>query len=325
MTSSTRALRIGTRASALAMTQTGTVADALRARTGRPVELVQIRTEGDRSTASLASLGGTGVFAAALRSAVLDGRCDLAVHSLKDLPTARQEGLTVAAVPPRADPRDALCAREDWDLVTLPHGARIGTGSPRRAAQLLAARPDLTVLDIRGNVGTRLARVAPGDLDGVVLARAGLERLGLLEHVSATLEPDVMLPAPGQGALAVECRTQDLGTGPLAAVMAVLEDTPSRLAVTAERAVLRELEAGCAAPVGAWGRVAGADGTGRALTLRAVVVEPGGARRFERSLTANLPDGDPAAAVAAADDLGSAVARALLDDGAAALAGLAGR
>src|SRR5690606_26472671 len=140
-------------------------AEALRARTGRPVELVQIRTEGDRSTASLASIGGTGVFAAALRGAVLDGRCDLAVHSLKDLPTAPHEGLAVAAVPPREDPRDVLCAREDWDLTTLPRGARIGTGSPRRAAQLLAARADLVVVDIRGNVGTRLARVAPDDLD----------------------------------------------------------------------------------------------------------------------------------------------------------------
>ncbi|KGM08924.1 porphobilinogen deaminase, partial [Cellulomonas bogoriensis 69B4 = DSM 16987] len=170
-------VRVGTRGSALALTQTGHVADALRAVAGlgeADVELVTVRTDGDRLTGSLASLGGAGVFVAALREAVLDGRCDVAVHSLKDIPTAEAPGLTVAAVPPREDPRDVLCAAEGRTLDDLPEGAKVGTGSPRRAAQLLATRPDLQVVDIRGNVGTRLGRVpglgdGPGDLDAVVL------------------------------------------------------------------------------------------------------------------------------------------------------------
>ncbi|WP_019135532.1 hydroxymethylbilane synthase, partial [Cellulomonas massiliensis] len=177
-------VRIGTRASALALTQTGHVADALARLGGFDVETVRVRTDGDRLTGSLTSLGGTGVFVTALREALLDGRCDVAVHSLKDLPTADPVGLTLGAVPPREDPRDALCARDGLTLATLPPGARVGTGSPRRAAQLLAARPDLDVVDIRGNVDTRLGRVAPGDLDAVVLARAGLARLGRLDAVT---------------------------------------------------------------------------------------------------------------------------------------------
>lgn len=320
MTSSAPALRVGTRGSALALTQTTTVADALRAASGREVELVRVTTTGDRSTASLSTLGGTGVFAAALRQALLDGECDVAVHSLKDLPTAPSPGLSIAAVPPRADHRDALCAREGWTLDSLPHGARVGTGSPRRAAQLRLARPDLDVQDIRGNVGTRLARVAPGDLDAVVLAQAGLARLDLLDPVTQTLEPEVMLPAPGQGALAVECRTTDLDE--LGPVMAELEDVPTRWCVTAERAVLATLEAGCAAPVGTHARTAPVDG-GVQLSLHAAVVEPWGARRLERQGTVVVP---PAASSAdgarAASELGARLARELLADGAAALADL---
>lgn len=313
-------LRVGTRASELALTQTGMVAKELEAVSGRPVELVRIRTEGDTSRASLASLGGTGVFAASLREALLAGRCDIAVHSLKDLPTAPTPGLTVAAVPARADQRDVLCAREGWTLAELPAGARVGTGSPRRAAQLRLARADLEVVDLRGNVGTRLGRVGD-DLDAVVLARAGLERLGLLDRVTQTLDPTTMLSAPGQGALAVECRTADVDGGPLTETMRALDHLATRLAVTAERTLLGTLEAGCAAPVAAWGHVEhGSDGSPVRLELRAGAFAPDGARHLVRTGSADLAGApDP---LAAARDLGVATARTMLADGAAAIAGL---
>lgn len=304
-------LRVGTRASALALTQTGHVADALaRLGAGDP-ELVRVRTDGDRLTGSLASLGGTGVFVAALRDALLDGRCDVAVHSFKDLPTAPAEGLVVAAVPTREDPRDALCARDSATLLTLPEGAQVGTGSPRRAAQLLAARPDLRVVDIRGNVDTRLRRIED-DLDAVVLARAGLARLGRLDAVTDALRIDVMTPAPAQGALAVEVRTSDAtGDGPLATALAALDDRPSRLAVLAERALLARLEAGCAAPVGAHARI-----EDERLHLTAVVLRTDGSAQLRRSTSVTVPD------AAGAVTLGTEVAQALLVDGAADLAGL---
>ncbi|ASR55923.1 hydroxymethylbilane synthase [Cellulomonas sp. PSBB021] len=300
-------VRIGTRASTLARTQTGHVADALTRLGGFEVETVHVRTEGDRLTGSLATLGGTGVFVTALRDALLDGRCDVAVHSLKDLPTAPAPGLTIAAVPLREDPRDVLCARDGLRLHELPAGARVGTGSPRRAAQLLAARPDLEVVDIRGNVDTRLGRVAgsssgPGDLDAVVLARAGLARLGRLEAVTEALDPHVMLPAPGQGALAVEVRTADLDDPPtpvlaaLATALAALDHRPTRLAVAAERALLARLEAGCAAPVGALALV-----DGPRLELEAVVARTDGTRLLRHGLTSTAvvvregaePDDEP--------------------------------
>ncbi|WP_127130068.1 hydroxymethylbilane synthase [Georgenia sp. SYP-B2076] len=336
MSPSTPPLRIGTRGSDLALTQTTTVAEALAAASGREVELVRIRTEGDRSKASLSSLGGTGVFAAALRHALLEGACDVAVHSLKDLPTAPTDGLSIGATPGRADPRDALCALEGWTLATLPAGARVGTGSPRRAAQLRVARPDLEIVDIRGNVGTRLGRVARGDLDAVVLARAGLARLGLLGHVTDTLGPEVMLPAPGQGALAVECRTEDLDGGPLGEIMRAIDHVPTRLSVVAERALLRTLEAGCAAPVGAYARVV--PGTADAptrLELSGGAFDPAGKRRLTRSWTAGLP-GHPEDSSAEArgtsmaqdvtltlaQQLGESAAVDLIADGAAEIAGL---
>lgn len=302
-------LRIGTRASALATTQTGHVAAALEALGAGPVELVPVRTDGDRLRGSLATLGGTGVFVTALRDAVLDGRCDLAVHSLKDLPTGYAPGLTIAAVPPRADPRDALCTSAGRTLETLPRGARVGTGSPRRRAQLLAVRPDLDVVDIRGNVDTRLGRLAD-DLDAVVLAAAGLERLGRTDAVSELLTPDVMLPAPGQGALAVEGREDD----GLPAVRA-LDHVPSRLAVIAERALLAALEAGCAAPVGARATLESA------LRLDARVCALDGSAVLDRSGRAEL-SGDPAADAAAAARLGVDVAGELLAAGAATIAPL---
>lgn len=249
-----RPLRIGTRGSALALTQTRAVARALE-ELGAQVEIVRVHTQGDVDSASLAQLGGVGVFAAALRLALLSGECDLAVHSFKDLPTAPVPGLTVAAVPGRADFADVVVCRDGLDLFSLPAGAQVGTGSTRRAAAVLAARPDLQVVDIRGNVATRLGRVrglenesergGAGDLDAVVLARAGLQRLGSKWAQCATLPA---LPAPAQGALAIEARTDD---GEVLELLARLDDAASRVCAGAERAVLAGLEAGCAAPVGA--------------------------------------------------------------------------
>lgn len=236
-------LRIGTRGSELALAQTRGVAAQLE-RSGVATELVTITTEGDRSTAGLADLGGTGVFATALREALLEGRCDLLVHSLKDLPTKPPPGLSIAAIPKRADARDALCGRDGLTLATLPEGARVGTGSPRRIAQLLAARPDVDVVPIRGNIDTRLKRIHD-DLHAVLLAAAGLERIGRLDEATQLLDAEDWPTAPGQGALALETRA---GEERLARH---LDHKPSRLHVEAERHVLAVLEAGCAAPLGA--------------------------------------------------------------------------
>ncbi|MHA7135132.1 hydroxymethylbilane synthase [Oerskovia turbata] len=347
-------IRVGTRGSALATTQTGLVARRIETLTGRPVEIVRVRTEGDVRTGSLASMGGTGVFVTALREALLDGRCDVAVHSLKDLPTGAAEGLTLVT-PERENPRDVLCARNGWTLETLPRGAKVGTGSPRRAAQLLAVRPDLDVLDIRGNVDTRLARALgpDADLDAVVLAYAGLSRLGRLDTVSEVIDVRVMAPAPGQGALGVEVRTADLspltsfdllpdgGTRQpvdLADVVAGLDHLPTRLAVLAERALLARLEAGCAAPVGAHAVVEDDE-----IRLSAVVARLDGGQVLTHSARVSLPTlgavvshadaveahetasaGGSAHQVvdAVARDLGIEVADALLAGGAAELAPL---
>ncbi|MCL2422848.1 MAG: hydroxymethylbilane synthase [Micrococcales bacterium] len=245
--------RLGTRGSALATTQSGHIAQAL-ADEGVTCELVVIRTTGDVNRASLAQMGGTGVFAAELREALLADRCDLAVHSLKDLPTAQPDGLVIAAVPVRVDPSDVLCAGGGATLATLREGARVGTGSPRRAAQLIDRRPDLQICDLRGNVDTRLARALgpEADLDAVVLAYAGLQRLGRADVVTDVLD---LLPAPGQGALAVEVRADD--DTELTRAVRALDDLPSRQAVDAERAVLARLGAGCSAPVGALARCEG--------------------------------------------------------------------
>jgi hydroxymethylbilane synthase len=240
------ALRLGTRGSALALAQARPVAEKLGA------ELVVIESEGDRSTEPLADLGGTGVFATALRDALRAGNVDVVVHSYKDLPTAPADGLVVAAVPKRGDARDALCATGDLQLDDLPPGARVGTGSPRRRAQLLARRPDLDVVEIRGNVDTRLARVGSAStdstvdgLDAVVLAAAGLDRLGRLDAVTEFLGIDGWPTAPAQGALAIEVRVGDESS------VSKLNHNPSQLAAEAERGVLARLEAGCSAPIGA--------------------------------------------------------------------------
>ncbi|QIK68298.1 hydroxymethylbilane synthase [Nocardioides sp. HDW12B] len=299
-------VRVGTRGSALAWTQAGHVADALREHLGVEVELVEVTTHGDVSDAPLATMGGTGVFVGALRSALLEGRCDVAVHSLKDLPTAPAPDIDLVAVPLREDPRDVVVARDGLTLGELPVGSRVGTGSPRRAAQLHALGLGLEVLAIRGNVDTRIGKVASGELDAVVLARAGLARLGRLDEVTEALDPLQMLPAPGQGALALECRSADTA---LAADLAVLDDPATRAAVTAERRLLADLEAGCSSPVGALADVVEGE-DGEELWLRAVVLSLDGGLSVRRSGSAPL---------AAADELGSSVAAELLDEGAAEL------
>ncbi|MGY1811706.1 hydroxymethylbilane synthase [Blastococcus sp. SYSU D00820] len=302
----TRTLRLGTRASQLATTQSRHVADAITAATGVPVQLVHISTEGDRSAAAIAQLGGTGVFVTAIRQALLEGTVDVAVHSYKDLPTAPEPGLLLAAVPPREDPRDALVARDGLTLGELPPGARIGTGAPRRVAQLRALGLGLEVVPIRGNVDTRMARVVPGDLDAVVLAGAGLARLGRLDAVTETLDPLQVLPAPAQGALAVECRADDEAT---LALLAPLDDAGTRACVLAERTTLATLEAGCSAPVAAYAEIAEGE-EGQELFLRASVTALDGSDGVRGSATGPLGD---------AERLGRELAADLLDRGAAEL------
>jgi hydroxymethylbilane synthase len=249
-------LRLGSRKSPMAISQSGDVARLITERTGRRVEIVGVTTLGDVSKEQLTQIGGTGVFVSALRESLLRGEVDFAVHSLKDLPTGEAPGITLAATPQRDDPRDALVARDGAKLADLPAGARIGTGSPRRAAQLMMLRSDVTCVPIRGNANTRLAKVHNGEFDAVVLAYAGLARIGHTDLVSEVFEPDNMLPAPGQGALAVECRTDDTE---LAELLARVDHAPTRAAVTAERTLLAALEAGCSAPVGAYAIQTGAN------------------------------------------------------------------
>jgi hydroxymethylbilane synthase len=293
------ALRLGTRRSALALAQAGGVAATLIALTGRDVELVEVTTRGDVDPGAIAQIGGTGVFVSALRDALLAGEVDLAVHSLKDLPTEPADGLTTAAIPAREDPRDVLCHPGGLTLGELPTGARVGTGSPRRAAQLRALGLGLDVVPIRGNVDTRLKKAIDGEVDAVVLARAGLARLDRLDAVSEVLDPLQVLPAPGQGALAVEVRSGDEH------LVTVLDDPDTRACVLAERALLRALEAGCTAPVGALADLAEDE-----IYLRAAVCAPDGSDVLRQSLTG--PVTEP-------EELGRRLAAILLEDGAAAL------
>jgi hydroxymethylbilane synthase len=301
----TSPVRIGTRASTLATTQSELVAAMVRDRLGRETELVVITTEGDRSQAAetpIEQAGGTGIFVTALRDALLRGEVDVAVHSLKDLPTSPAAGIALAAVPPREDPRDVVVARDGLTLAELPAGARVGTGSPRRVAQLLALGLGLDVVGVRGNVDTRIGKVRSGEYDAVLLARAGLARIGRLEEVTEVLDPLQMLPAPGQGALAVECRTDD----DLLAALAALDDRASRVAVEAERAVLATLEGGCSAPVGALADVAEGE-DGEELWVRAVAFSTDGGLSVRMSAT-----GDPNDAAG----LGARLAKEMLADGA---------
>jgi hydroxymethylbilane synthase len=297
-------LRLGTRASELARTQSALVADALAERTGRAVELVPVRTAGDVTTAPLASLGGTGVFVSALRDALLAGEVDLAVHSLKDLPTTPAEGIALAAVPAREDPRDVVVARDGLTLGELPVGSRVGTGAPRRVAQLEALGLGIELVGVRGNVDTRIAKVRNGELDAVVLARAGLARLGRLDEATEVLDPIQVLPAPGQGALAVECRSAD--TDLVELIRSALDDPHTRAAVECERVVLAELEAGCAAPVGALAEVVEGD-HGEELWIRAVALSPDGALAVRRSASGSADD---------PSGLGRAIAAEMVADGA---------
>ncbi|MFK0258005.1 hydroxymethylbilane synthase [Streptomyces sp. NPDC090445] len=310
-------LRLGTRRSKLAMSQSGHVADAVREITGRPVELVEITTYGDVSREHLAQIGGTGVFVTALRDALLRGEVDFAVHSLKDLPTAQPEDLVIAAMPLREDPRDALVARDGLTFEQLPDGARIGTGSPRRTAQLnhhaRALGKRIETVAIRGNVDTRIGYVRDGELDAVVLAAAGLNRIGRSAEVTEYLPVDSVLPAPGQGALAVECLASDAD---LIAALGRLDDPHTRAAVTAERSLLAALEAGCSAPVGAYADLPADGEIVNEMRLRGVVGTLDGATLVQLSTTGPVPQSyDEAMA------LGRELADEMLAKGAAGLMG----
>ncbi|MHC5902466.1 hydroxymethylbilane synthase [Streptomyces sp. S6] len=312
-----RALRLGTRRSKLAMAQSGQVAEAVRQVTGRAVELVEITTYGDTSREHLAQIGGTGVFVTALRDALLAGDVDFAVHSLKDLPTAQPEGLTLAAIPVREDPRDVLVARDALKFTDLPDGARVGTGSPRRAAQLNAyARTHglgIETVPIRGNVDTRIRYVHDGELDAVVLAAAGLNRLGRGDEVTDFLSIDTVLPAPGQGALAIECAASDAD---LVAALGELDDPFTRAAVTAERSLLAALEAGCSAPVGALADLLADGQIVKEMRLRGVVGTTDGSRTVQLSTTGPVPETHDQAMT-----LGRELAAEMLAQGAAGLMG----
>ncbi|MFC8095999.1 hydroxymethylbilane synthase [Streptomyces sp. NPDC057301] len=312
-----QALRLGTRRSRLAMAQSGQVADAVSQVTGRPVELVEITTYGDVSREALAQIGGTGVFVTALRDALLKGEVDFAVHSLKDLPTAQPEELTLAAVPEREDPRDAIVAQDSLKFTDLPRGARIGTGSPRRMAQLNAyARShglDIETVAIRGNVDTRIGYVRDGELDAVVLAAAGLQRIGRIDEVTDFLSVDTVLPAPGQGALAIECTADNAD---LIAALGELDDPFTRVAVTAERSLLAALEAGCSAPVGALADLLADGQIVKEMRLRGVVGTTDGTRMVQLSTTGPVPETHDQALA-----LGRELASEMLAQGAAGLMG----
>ena len=312
----TDVIRVGTRASALAMAQTKQVAERIAKAAKADIELVPVTTEGDTSRASLASIGGMGVFAAALREALLRGECDLVVHSLKDLPTAEHPGLRLGAVPKRADARDALCARDGLTLATLPEGARVGTGSPRRIGQLRATRPDVVAVDIRGNVDSRLGRVESGELDAVILAAAGLGRLGRADAATELLELDVWPTAPGQGALAIEVRRgRERGDRDLERALEAIDHGPTRATVLAERLVLAGLEAGCSAPIGATAFV-----DDELLFLTATVYSADGTRQLTSSHAATPDSRSPADLADAARDVADRAVAELLGNGAADLA-----
>lgn len=317
-TAAPRNLLVGTRASNLARTQAGTVRDALTdvlrgmfADAAGEAELHFVHTPGDASQKAQTPVNriGVGVFTETLRNALAAGECDVAVHSFKDLPTAPDDRF-IMVVPARVDPREVLVSIDGVALRDLPEGAKIGTGAPRRVSQIRALRPDLEVCPLRGNIDTRMGRVTADDLDAVVLARAGLERVGEIDRASETVSVDDILPAPAQGALCVEVRADDEEA--VAAVLG-LDDPVSHATAVAERAVLAELQAGCTAPVGAWSTYE--NGT---LTLRGGVFALDGSRQLvrEHSAALEIPEG-PWLRTSA--ELGHAVGRDLIDGGAAGI------
>jgi hydroxymethylbilane synthase len=305
----TGAIRLGTRGSALARTQSQTVADALAEASGRQVELVIIKTVGDVTSGPLASMPQPGVFVSALRTALLVNDVDVIVHSMKDLPSEPTAGIALAAVPPRADPHDALVSANRGGLEDLPSGARVGTSSPRRAARLRTIRPDLAIEDLRGNVDSRISKVREGQLDATILAVAGLSRLGRADEIDAVISMDTMLAAPAQGALAVECRSDDVD---LLHALAALDDMQTRVCTTCERAVLSAVGATCASAVGAH-----AMWVGSSLSLVADVSGREDGQYVTAASQMSIEPGDQAA-VEIARQLGTDVGRQLLDAGAGA-------
>jgi hydroxymethylbilane synthase len=294
----TASLRVGTRGSSLALVQANYVASRLRAVAGsRPVELVEIETAGDQARdAPLSQIGGEGVFTKAIQQALLSHTVDVAVHSLKDLPTLPVAGLALAAVPPRASTGDAFVSRKFAFFQDLPRGATVATGSLRRRAQALHRRPDLQIVSLRGNVETRLRKLVEEELDGLILAQAGLQRLGLGEKITEILDPGWMLPAIGQGALGLECRADDIETQGL---LAGLDDPPAHRAVRAERSFLRALGGGCLMPIGALAIAGGTE-----LHIRGVVLSPDGDRRIEGEAWGSVDYPQEAGERLAADLLG---------------------
>jgi hydroxymethylbilane synthase len=298
-----KALRIGTRGSALALWQARSIARALLEATGVEPEIVIIKTSGDKfQQVSFSQIGTKGVFIKELEDALLEERIDLAVHSMKDVPTDLPTGLTIAAIGKREDVRDALLSTSGASLTTLPQGARVGTSSLRRQSQLLHARPDLRLLELRGNVDTRIEKLKRGDYDAIVLAKAGLDRLGLSANISQVLPLDVSLPAAGQGAIGIEARAADQET---IRILSALEDEDARAAVTAERAALAGLGGGCQVPIGAWGRVENGD-----LALDVAVLSADGTQRIWEKDSGAAQD---------AEGIGKRIAGKLRERGAAAL------
>ena len=302
-------LRIGTRGSALALWQANFVRERLEKSFGLSAELVLVKTAGDKFTqASVSQMGLKGVFIKELEDELLDGRVDLAVHSMKDVPTAIPEGLAFPAITKREDPRDCLVSREGWTLAALASGARVGTSSLRRQSQLRHARSDLDLRDLRGNVDTRLRKLEEGQYDAIVLAKAGMERLGVSDKITEVLSSDMMLPAVGQGALGIEARAAE---NTLLDVLAKLDDAETRAAVTAERALLAELEGGCQVPLGAWGRIERGE-----LILEACLLSVDGTDYLRRRATGLPADGEA---------VGRKLGKMLLDAGGDRILRLAGR
>jgi hydroxymethylbilane synthase len=301
-----RPLRLGTRGSPLALAQASQIARQLLEQCGQPAVLVTVATPGDQSTAPIERLGTTGVFTTTLRQALLRGAVDLVVHSGKDLPTGPVPGLQVAAFPAREDPRDALVSPDGTSLEALPSGARIGTGSPRRAALLRAFGGHLAIVPMRGNVDTRLRKLADGKVDALVLAMAGLSRLGLLDAAVTPIDPSLFTPAPAQGVLAVECRIDDALT---AAQLRTLDHAPTRVAAITERSFLAALGAGCSAPVGALAEVAAETEADAAVRLSGFIATPDGSSAIRGQMTG----------AAGGEELGRRLAQTLLGHGGAAM------